>query len=476
MFVRSHTILRVVACLSAACLSASCNTSDARAQQALADYQVAAAGNDPQSARRALLELVSAKDDVSEYWVELGKVQASLGNQGDAFYAFTRAYELDRGNVELLSLVTQFALRAGSLDIAQSRAKDLEVLAPDDPWVKLTKASTAISQSRFEEAIAASDSILATDPFNPIAAVMKGRGLIGLGREREAVDLLRKQVQAQPSDLGSLQLLTRAYERASDWKNAAAAALRLQQLTPADRSNSLLLIRSAFLSGNEKLGRAASVRLLQPNAEVGLIRDILDLWGQYWRSPDRLGEATSLANSANGLERKLAYAAFLNSNGKPDEAVRLSSSAATLPVNAGNAEANAILADAWSRMGKLGPAKSRLDAIIVFDPGNATALRSRAELALRTGNADAAVIDAQNLVAVLPQSAKDRLLLARCFTAAGQDRWADRTLWSAFQEIPADEQIFAALAQSRKGSSDAVEELREEFARQRDNKLNQGLL
>jgi len=476
LFVRSHTILRVVACLSAACLSASCNTSDARAQQALADYQVASASNDLQSARQALLDLVSAKDDVSDYWVQLGKVQASLGNQGDAFYAFTRAYELDRGNVELLSLVTQFALRTGNLEIAQSRAKDLEVLTPDDPWVKLTKASTAISESRFDEAIAASDAILATDSFNPIAAVMKGRGLIGLGREKEAVEFLRKQVQAQPSDIGSLQLLTRAYERASDWKSAAAAALRLQQLSPADRDNSLLLIRSAFLSGNEKLGRAASARLLQPNADVGIIRDILDLWEQYWHSPDRLGEAAKLANSAVGLERKLAYAAFLNSNGSPDAAVRLSAQAATLPVTAGNANANAILADAWSRMGKLGPAKSRLDAVIAFDPGNTTARRSRAELALRTGNANAAVTDAQSLVTLLPQSAKDRLLLARSFAAAGNARWADRTLWTAFQDIPADEQIFAALAQSRKGSSEAVQELRDEFARQRDQKLSQGLL
>lgn len=100
MFVRSHLTLRVLACLSAACLSASCNTSDARAQQALAQYQLAAAGNDLASARQALLELVSAKDDVSEYWIELGKIQASMGDHGGAFYSFTRAYELDRGNVQ----------------------------------------------------------------------------------------------------------------------------------------------------------------------------------------------------------------------------------------------------------------------------------------------------------------------------------------------------------------------------------------
>ena len=475
MFVQPHLILRVAACLSAACLSASCNTSDARAQQALEDYQAAAARNDRPNARRALLELVRAKDDVSEYWLELGKIQASMGNYGDAYSAFSRAYELDRGNAELLSLVTQFALRSGDVALAQSRAKDLEVLAPNDQWVKLAAGWTAISQSRFDQAIAASDALLAATPFDPSATVLKARALLGLGRDQEAVELLEKQVQAQPSDSGSLELLMRAYERRSDWKNTAAAALQLQQLMPADRNISLLLIKSAFLSGNEKLGHVASRRLLQPDAEVGLISQVLDIWASHWRSADRLLEASKLANSAEGLERKLTYAAFLSRNGSPAEAVRLSAKAATLPVTAGSAEANAVLGDAWSRTGNLVAGKRRLDAVIAFDPGNAIALRSRAELALRTGNADAAVHDAQKLITVLPQSAGDRLLLARSFAAAGKERWADRTLWSAFQEIPGDEKILAALVQSRKGSSEAIKELREEFARQRDKKLSRGL-
>jgi predicted Zn-dependent protease len=476
MSVPPHLILRVAACLSAACLSASCNTSDARAQQALEAYQAAAAQNDLITARVALLNLVRAKDDVSEYWVELGKVQASLGSFGDAYYAFSRAYELDRGNAQLLSVVTQLALRSGDIALAQRRAKDLEVLAPSDPWVKLTAGWAAISQSRFDDAIAASDTLLQATPFDPSATVLKARALIGQDREPEAVELLKKQVQAQPSDAGSLDLLARAYERRSDWQSAAAVALQLQNLTPTDRNNSLLLIKSAFLANNVTLGRAASQRLLQPNAETGMINAVLDLWTSYWPSPERLQEATRLATKAQGLEQKLVYAAFLNRMGRPAEAIRLSSAAATLPVNAGNAEANAVLADALSRTGKLAEARSRLDAVIAFDPGNATALRSRAELQLQTGDAAAAVIDAEKLVTVLPQSATDRLLLARAFTAADKSRWADRTLWSAFQDIPGDERIYAALAARRKGNSDAIRELQEEFARQRDKKLGQGLL
>ena len=69
----------------------------------LGEYQAAAAANDLVGARKALLELVGAKDDVADYWVELGKVQASMGSYGDAYYAFTRAYELDRSNPDLFA-------------------------------------------------------------------------------------------------------------------------------------------------------------------------------------------------------------------------------------------------------------------------------------------------------------------------------------------------------------------------------------
>ena len=91
----THLILRIAICLSAPCLISGCGTRDARAQQALEDYQGAAAANDLPGARKALLQLVNAKEDVPDYWVELGKLEASVGSYGDAYYAFTRAYELN---------------------------------------------------------------------------------------------------------------------------------------------------------------------------------------------------------------------------------------------------------------------------------------------------------------------------------------------------------------------------------------------
>src|SRR3954454_22878839 len=149
----THPILRAVACLSAAIAIAGCSSSDSRAEAALSDYQSAAAANNMLAARKALLQLVRAKDDVADYWAELGKLQASMGSYGDAYYAFTRAYELDRSNPDLLRAVTELALRSGDINLALKRARELEVLSPGNPWVKIVDGWAAVGDAQYDKAL-----------------------------------------------------------------------------------------------------------------------------------------------------------------------------------------------------------------------------------------------------------------------------------------------------------------------------------
>src|SRR5919112_4573293 len=203
MSLPTHPILRAVAWLSVAFLTAGCSSADSRAKAALVEYQSAAASNDMLGARKALLQLVQAKDDVADYWAELGRVQASMGAYGDAYYAFTRAYELNRSNPDLLRALTQIALRSGDLGTAQARAQELEVLAPGDPWVKLTKGWAAVGETRFDQALQTADQLLVDNPLDPVASLLKARSLYGLGREDEAIEFLNKHLQAIPTDAGS---------------------------------------------------------------------------------------------------------------------------------------------------------------------------------------------------------------------------------------------------------------------------------
>ena len=109
----THLILRAAACLSAPFLIAGCSSSDARARDALAEYQSAAQ-------LTTLLERVRRSSSWSrprmmlpDYWVELGKLQSSTGNYSDAYYSFTRAYELDRSNPDVLRVVTELRIASG---------------------------------------------------------------------------------------------------------------------------------------------------------------------------------------------------------------------------------------------------------------------------------------------------------------------------------------------------------------------------
>jgi len=163
MHLPSHPILRAVAWLSVAVALTGCSSSDSRARAALSEYQTATAANDLPAARKALLELVRAKDDVSEYWAELGKVQAAMGSYSDAYYAFNRAYELNRGDPGLVRALTELALRSGDLTQAQARAEELEILSPGDPWVKLVKGYAAYSELHFDEAIAVTQVVVEID-------------------------------------------------------------------------------------------------------------------------------------------------------------------------------------------------------------------------------------------------------------------------------------------------------------------------
>ena len=92
-----------------------------------------------------------------------------------------------------------------------------------------------------------------------------------------------------------------------------------------------------------------------------------------------------------------------------------------------NLSSNAVIAESLALKGEVSQAKTLFDQILAKEPDHVYALRGRINLAIKTGAAKRAIIDAQRLVSVVPRSAQDRLLLARAYSAAGDQRQVDRT-------------------------------------------------
>lgn len=468
---------RSMACLLLACAVLSgCGSSEARARDAYGRYQAAAAANDMVGAQRALMQLVAIEDRVSEYWIELAKIQAATGSPRDAYHSLTRAYELDRSNVGLLRALTEFALRGNDPATAQVFARELEVVAPGDPWVNLTRGYVALRESRFDDALSASDEVLETSPFDTHAKALKARALLGKRQDDEAIGLLLDQIRVEPSDAICLQVLANVYEIRRDWPRLSQIARRLAQLQPTNNGHALLAITAAFKAGQSEQGRRDSWKLITSGASADLVSRVLDIWFDNWPAQQRVADAIKLGRAARDPQQRLPYADFLNRVGSPVAALELVNDVAKYPVAADNADANAVAAEALVLSGKSSDAIKRFGAVLAFDPGNSIALRGRSKQLLRVGRAKDAIADAEKLVTVSPASARDRLLLARAYTAANDAQQAQRTLWDAFQAIPANEQIYGALDHLTRSNADKRLALKEEFARQTATKINHGLL
>ena len=461
--------IRFGAFAAIALLLAGCGSAEYRARQAFRDYQAADAAGDLHASRVALLHLVAARDDVPEYWEDLGKVQLQLGSYSDAYYAYTRAHELDQSNVAILGTLAQLALLSGNLDAAEEKAHELELVAPDHPAVNLTFGYLALRRSNLDEAERRTDLLLRVDPYNSGAKLLKSRILLQRDQPKAAVALLDEQVRVNPRDAGSLKALALLQEDQGNWPAVATAASQMVQLNAKDHDAALLFIEANFKANNIAAALQASRSLLTPAAPGDLVDAVLTLWSDQWRGEASIEEARRLVRSASP-EQRLAYASFFNRAGSPEDAALLLGSAPRLPVSRANASTNAIFADSLALRGRVADAKRLFDAVLAEEPDHVYALRGRTRLQLQTKAYVPAIHDAQRLVSILPQSASDRLLLAQAYAEAGDQRQLDRTLWDAFHDIPADKHLFAALRThvGKSGDADAVNRVGKEFLQQRD--------
>lgn len=476
---RRNALIRSALCGIAATvlLLPGCRSAESRAQEVFGQYQSAEAAGDLIAARNALVELVAIDDGVAAYWAALGRVQLQLGQYDGAVNAFTRAYELDKSDVSVLGSLIQLALMNGNLDSAEDKARQLELIAPASPVIRLTAGFTALRRGNYDEAHRQAELILASDPYEPAAKLLKARALHAEGKVDDAIALLTEQVRVRSTDLMSLQALVKLYQRQGDWAGVARTADQLSRNSPRNADVRLLYIEAAFRSGSSDAARAASLDLLSPDAPTDVVDRVLVLWAEHWPGRESLAEARSRAAAA-GIHQRLAYATYFNAAGAPDLAAALAGPAPQLPVTRANMSANAILARSQALRGQTGEAKQLFDAVLGYEPDHVYALRGRAELFLATNRSKAAIRDAQRLISISPASAQDRLLLARAYAAAGDRRHLGRTLWDAFHEIPANEMVYKALRSYMltHAGAEAARRVEEEFEQQRTVAFNRGVV
>lgn len=472
MNIPSKTRLYLILCLCGTLFVASCDTRASRTQKAFDQYQAASTSGDRIAMRNALLQLTAANEDQAAYWIELGKVQYALGAFGAAFDAFSRANELNRSDADTLRYLTQIAIQSGALEVAEQRANDLDLVAPGDPVVKLTRGLIALRRQDFDQAIRSADDILTAAPTDTNAIILKARALVGLGKPDDAVALLDAHMVSQPRDAGILRSLMTLHRRAARWAVASTVGLRILAVEPADLKTAAQTIEAALRSNQPGIARAVSLSSLKPDTPPAAIAELLDVWSEYWSGPVPVAIARQLGTAA-GPAQRVAYARYLNRSGAAEDARALLADQADQKASPATVDALAVYAESLSRLGRRAEARGRLQAILDGDQTNVDALRAMTELLLASGDKAQALNLARRLVAVDPGTPQSRFVLVRVFEASGDKDSARRSLWDGFHEITGSEQLYRALRASLGNDGEAVSRLDREYADQRDRQLMQ---
>lgn len=446
-----------------------CDNRQEKAQAAYAQYQAAMVNNDLRGARQALGALVAADDSNADYWIELGKVSMQLSDYGAAYEAYLRAHELNRANVEVLTMLTQIALRSGNLDVAERQARQLELVAPSNPSVPLTMGYVALRRGDLDEAERQVKLFEEVAPYDSNGKILQARVLVSRDQADAAIALLREQIRQQPTDAMSLRAVASLLELKERWPEAAWALSNYLNYQANDQQARVRLVGFELRSGQVEAAAATTMKGLEKDDIDALLAPWLAL-GQQGAIADRL---YAWAQSAD-IGRRIAIARFLVSASQGERVLALIGKEATLPVSAGNVIPNALYGAALVQTGRTREGLARLDRVLELDQASREALKARAQLRSRLGAHKEALEDAQKLVATDSDSAAARILLARIHAAAGDQEGARRTLWQGFHDIAGDRTIYDALRPlvAKLDGAEAATRLSKEFSDQRNDQLN----
>jgi tetratricopeptide (TPR) repeat protein len=423
-----------------------------------------------------LLKLVQIDQDVPDYWIALGQLQLQLGQYREGYDSFAHAHELDRTNVEVLSVMTELALLSGQNDLAAEQADALSMLDPNNRVVILQKSDAALRIGDLAKASSGADTLLASAPNDPLARLLKARVLASDGQTDEAIRLLEEQHRAMPSDGFAIKGLIALYRSRGDWLGVARTELDAFRQHPGDTGLGLRTLEALLRAGKIDVAEKLSARFLAPGTDPKIVEAALDSWAAHGPPGGLLPSAEGLANQTSG-DQRVAFANYFNRMNKPQMAAALLGGS-QVPVTHVNAPLNAALAQSLALQGRTAEAKALFDQVLAREPDQPEALRGRSELEARTGNSRQAIVDAQRLVTLRPKSGSDRLVLARAYLAAKNGREVRRTLWQAFQDLPDDEQVRSALRSVlvSSGDVDGQRRLNDEYADHRRLALTEDMI
>jgi tetratricopeptide (TPR) repeat protein len=377
-------------------------------------------GGNPAAAINQLLPVARQFPDLYAARMNLARAYLAAEREAAALPELEAAVRLQPDDHGSRARITTVLMRMGRFDDAAFHADELANRLPDNFAVQTLLGTVQIERRDYAVALTAFDAALALRPDDPAAGYGRAAALRGLGRDREAVEVLGAVVEAAPEHADAWLLFGDILAGGSDIESKIAA---------------VDVYRAALELRPDDLRILTSLAALF--ADAGLDDEIVDLLS---------GSATA----DNDEVLSLARAEALFRLDRLDEA-RAAFEAATRFENV----------EAWYRLGVTEVNLAALDAAeaayreaLALAPDHAAARRELGNVLLERGDIEAARTTLQEVLVALPGDPRANYLAGLAALRGGDPAGAVAQLRRAVDLAPEDTDALYNLGLALRDSGD----------------------
>lgn len=409
-----------------------------KSERAFAEGQQAQAlldAGDLPGARAAIGRALLLRDDQIDLLMLDGRIKFQMRDYEAAFDSYNLALAIDPANTEAMQAVSQIGASIGFERESEEATDRILALNPKQPDALLVKGVHALNKRKFAEAQALGESILEANPQSETGVVLKARAMFLGGKRAEAFALLSDAIKR----IGRTQMITTALLECA--RDQSDTEIMLQQyrvlsgLVPKNVDLTVDETNTAYKSGLTDEARSRGYALIVENGDKPeAMRRLSDLWTEYDTDPLTSSQIASISNEGQPAARMMAARYYLN-RGDATTAAALVAPMQDDAVHGLKTRIQYALGDP----GALGGA----EWLLKKDKTNCDALTVRNVAEIQAKQSANAINSAQVIVAECPDSDDGFLMLAEAYGLAGKPEGVRRAFNQGVEALPINTRIVA---------------------------------
>jgi predicted Zn-dependent protease len=406
------------------------STQSANAKGALAQSQLDA--GQLAAARKTIGEAIADRDDIAELHLLRARIESQAKSPATAFSAYSAALALDSANMEALVGVAQLGLQLGHIGESEDATNRILALDPKQPNALLLKGLHDIIKRRYEDSVANADALLQMAPGDENAVILKARSLAFMGKPDEAFAIVEGARKNTGDTLSMALTLLELHRVRGDGTAIVPLLERIRQLAPEDADHDVDEADTLYKLGADARARLIlRRRLLDPRIDEKSAAAIAGLWKEYDPEPLDAAALAEFAKKAGIPARKALARLYLDRNDPARANVALSGAPAIDDIVA-------LRARAGVAQGRLDESLAQAEAILARDRTHCEALVVKAQVLLAKRRTDDAIAASTLASTTCPQMPIAFVTLARAQEADGNKAGAMIAFRDAFDRNDQD--------------------------------------